>query len=220
MLRIFVLLLLLLNGLYFAWVQGLLRDLGLAPVQQTEPQRLTQQIKPEAVRLLSAQEWLAIESPARVTQKPTECLQAGVFDADQGAQLRQALAAWSLPAGSWSLEATVEPARWIIYLGQYVSVEAMNKKRAELATLKVKFEALRNPALELGLSMGGFETQAAATAALDVLVRRGVRTARVVQELAEVRGFTLRLPTADDDLRTRLNALKPGLADKTLIACQ
>lgn len=56
MLRMLVLALLLLNGVYFAWSHDLLRTLGFAPAQQTEPQRLGQQIRPEALRLLSAQE--------------------------------------------------------------------------------------------------------------------------------------------------------------------
>lgn len=207
MLRIFVLLLILLNGLYFAWAQGFLRELGLAPLQQAEPQRLSQQIRPEAVRLISA-------------PKATQCLQAGVFDESQAAQLREALEAWRLPASAWALEASVVSARWIVYMGKYASAEARSKKQTELASLKLQFEPLRDPALELGLSLGGFETQAAATAALDRLTKRGVRTAHVVQELPEVRAFTLRLPAADAELLARLQALKPGLADKTLVACQ
>lgn len=56
MLRFLVLALALSNGVYFAWSQGLLLGLGFAPAQQTEPQRLGQQIKPEALRLLTPQE--------------------------------------------------------------------------------------------------------------------------------------------------------------------
>ena len=220
MLRIFVLLLVLLNGIYFAWAQGLLQDLGFAPVQQTEPQRLGQQIKPEALRLLSAQEARLLETAPRVAQKPVECLQAGPFDERQGALLRQALERSNLPADAWVLETKITPARWIVYLGKYANAEALAKKRAELTSLKLKFQPLGNPALEPGLSVGGFETQAAANAALEALVRRGVGTARVVQEQAEVRRVLLRLPAADDSLRNRLNELKPALADQALSPCQ
>ena len=45
------LLLLLANAGYFLWSQGLLRDWGLAPAAQTEPQRLAQQIRPELMRI-------------------------------------------------------------------------------------------------------------------------------------------------------------------------
>jgi len=52
MLRIVVLVLVLLNSAYFAWSQGWLLGLGYGPAQQREPQRLRQQIRPEALQLL------------------------------------------------------------------------------------------------------------------------------------------------------------------------
>lgn len=218
MLRFFVLLLLLLNGVYFAWSQGLLQALDFAPAPQTEPQRLGQQIRPEALRLLNAQELSQSEAASRVAARPVECLQAGLFDAAQSALLRRTLeSAW--PAGAWGLDAAVQPARWLVYMGKYPSAEALAKKRAELAALNLRFEPLSNPALEGGLSLGVFETQAAAEAALAALSRRGVRTARVLQERAEVRGMMLKVPAADDTLRARLAELKPALAGKVLGPC-
>lgn len=67
MLRSLVLALLLANAGYFAWTRGLLADYGFAPAAQSEPQRLTQQIRPEAMRLLSPDEARQLESnpPAR-----------------------------------------------------------------------------------------------------------------------------------------------------------
>ena len=53
MLRLFVLVLVLLNGLYFVWSQGWLRIFDFAPAQQTEPHRMWEQINPDALRLLS-----------------------------------------------------------------------------------------------------------------------------------------------------------------------
>lgn len=219
MLRFFVLALLLINGLYFAWSQGLLLGLGFAPTQQTEPQRLGQQIRPDALHLLTAQELRLSEAAPRVTAKPTVCLQAGLFDEAQSALLRRTLES-TLPVGSWALDAADEPARWIIYMGKYPSAEALAKKRSELASLNLKLEPLSNPALGLGLSLGGFNTQAAANTALDALSQRGVRTARVVQERAEVRGVMLRVPAADEALRTRLDELKPVLAGKVWRPCR
>ena len=71
MLRIFALLLLLLNIVYFTWSQGMLADLGFAPAQQTEPQRIKQQINPDAVRLLSPQE---LRLPENNPDKLPPCL--------------------------------------------------------------------------------------------------------------------------------------------------
>jgi hypothetical protein len=217
MLRSFVLALLLINGVYFAWSQGFLQSLGFAPAAQTEPQRLAQQIKPEALQVRTVQELRLAEAPP-VAPKGT-CWQAGVFDGAQGTLLREALVAADLPAGSWSLDPVNEPGRWIVYIGKFANAEALAKKSAELAALKLKFQPLNDPALRPGLSLGGYETQVAANAALADLVQRGVRTARVLPERAEVRGVMLRLPAADEALRGKLDALKPVLADKALSPC-
>lgn len=219
MLRLVVLLLLLANGGYFAWSQGLLRSWGLAPVQQAEPQRLQQQIRPEALRLLSADEARRIETSAPLAVRAPECLQAGLFDEKQVAALRPSLEPL-LPPGSWQLEEVVEPARWIIYMGKYPNAEAVNKKKAELRQIGVSFEGLSNAAMEPGLSLGGFTSQAAAQQQLDRLAQRGVRTARVAQERPEVRGQSLKLPLVDEALRPRLEELKPLLNGKPLRSCR
>ena len=161
MLRLVVLLLVLLNGIYFAWSQGLLRAYGLAPAQQSEPQRLAQQIRPEAMHILSMDDVRRAEAVSPAPAKAPECLQAGLFDEPQILALRRSLET-GLPPGAWSMEAVAEPARWIVYMGRYPNAEALAKKRAELANLNLRFEPLTNPELEPGLSLGGFATQAAA----------------------------------------------------------
>ena len=219
MLRMLLLTLVLLNGTYFAWSHNLLRPYGFAPTQQSEPFRLTQQIRPELVRILSSDEASRIEVAAQTTVRPLECLQAGVFTDVQVAAVRQA-AQGVLPAGSWLVDTAVEPARWIVYLGKYDDVQTLTKKRAELRALNVRLEPLTNPALELGLSLGGFDSEAGADEALTALGKQGVRTARVVQERAELRGSVLRIPAVDDAIKARLDELKTVLGTRPLRACR
>lgn len=52
MLRVFVLFLLLANGGYYAWTQGWLQSMGLAPQHEGEPARLKEQIRPELLRVI------------------------------------------------------------------------------------------------------------------------------------------------------------------------
>lgn len=215
MLRLLVLVLLLANGGFYVWTQGWLRGYGLAPATQRESFRLEQQVRPEAVQILSAAE--AQQVQARSTQHG-ECLQAGVFSDLQAAALRQAALA-ALPEGSWEMTGATEPARWIVYMGKYPDAQALAKKRAELAALQLRFEPLANPALEPGLSLGGFDTEAQAEAHLAALARRGVRTASVVQERPETRGYRFRLPAADVALLARTEALRGVMAGKALRAC-
>jgi hypothetical protein len=218
MLRLIVLLLLLANAGYYAWSHGLLLAWGLGPTQQSEPQRLAQQVRPEAVRVLPADELRRVETQVAQAPKPPECLLSPMLDEMQLAGLRPALATW--PAGSWTLEQATEPARWIIYMGPYAGVEQVARKRAELRQLGISFEALTNPALEPGLSLGGFAGEAAANQQLAVLAERGVRTARVLQERPEQRGQRLLLPAVDDNLRPRLAELRSVLSTKPLRPCR
>ena len=219
MLRLIVLLLLLLNAGYFAWTHDLLRPYGFAPVVQREPQRLGQQIRPERVRILALDEVHKDEVAAQAAPKLAECLQAGLLDDAQAAAVR-AVAQDRLPAGSWVLDAAIEPARWIIYMGKYPDAQTLAKKRNELALLNLRFEPITNPSLGYGLSLGGFDSEARARAELVNLSQRGVRTATVVRERAEVRGSMFRIAQVDEAARPRLEELNGALGGTPLRSCK
>lgn len=218
MLRFFVLLLLLANGVYFAWSQGLLRAYGFAPAAQAEPQRLTQQVRPEALRLLSPAETQRLQAQLAADQAPKECLMAGPLDDAQADRVRETLGS-ALPAEAWSLEPVVVPARWMLYMGKFTSAESLAKKRAELVAMNLAPQSVHAPELQPGLSLGGFDTQAQANVELARMQARGIRTARVVQERAESRGQMLRLPALTADMKARLADTKAALAGKSLHAC-
>lgn len=236
MLRFAVIVVLLANAGYYAWSQGLLRQWGLAPQEQSEPQRMDQQIRPETLQILKVTpgKGAAASSPAAAPSaptsaptpavaeapppapEPTECLQAGVFDERQAEALRTAAAA--LPRGSWVLDPTPLPGRWMVYMGRFDDLEALDKKRTELRARNVDFDRAGG-SWEYGLSLGRFSTKEAAERELTNLNNKGVRTARVIQERPEVGGFTLRLPAVNNALRPQLDALRPALSGKTLRAC-
>ena len=295
MLRLLVVALALANISYFLWTQGALALFGLGPVSQSEAFRLNQQLRPEAMRLLTdtaqastsalaslptlpdrtaalaagsaAPAALAASSSAEPTRAaasalqpasaavlrspaasaaaaapqapapfasssssssaaatvavaalPDECLQAGVFTNAQASALRASLQA-SLPDGSWALNPAVEPARWIIYMGRYADEGRVAKKRNELRARGVRFEAVQNPSLNPGLSLGHFTSKSDADRELAKDAERGVRTARVIQERGEVRGQRLVLPAANAAVKAQMVAVKPQLAGKTLAVC-
>ena len=219
MLRLLVVALLLANAAFFAWSQGWMREWGLGPAVQNEPHRLTQQVRPEGLRVLSAQEARRAEAAAVPKPQPPECLESGLFDDGQSRVLRNALTE-VLPPDTWTLGPSAVPPRWIVYMGKYPNADVLAKKKAELKAKNVNFEALRNPTLEPGISLGGHETQAKAEQALKDLVKAGVRAAKVVQERPEQRGDLLRLPTVDDKLRPLMDDVKNLLNGKGLRSCQ
>jgi len=218
MLRLLVLLLVLFNALYYAWSHRMLAPYGYAPMQQSEPERLSQQIRPDALTILSPEQARQIDAAARTADRVALCLQAGPFDEAQAAALRQALPA-VLPAANWALDEVVEPARWIVYMGKYADAQTLARKRAELVLLDLRTEPLTNPELAYGLSLGGYLSEAGAQAELAALVRRGVRTAQVVQERAQTRASQLRIAPLDDATRARLDELRPVLAGRSLQPC-
>lgn len=265
MLRLVAIFLLLANLGYYAWSGGWLRSWGMAPMEQSEPQHLAQQIAAEALRIVPAPGAVPEVTPAEpsavpppserpvppepapvdtspvpaapatpaapaeamvlaraVTQPPVaasrgECLQAGPFDPAQAKVWRQAAAA--LPQGSWQLESSPVPGRWMIYMGRFEDTDMLAKKRLELRIRKVAFDRTNNPELEPGLSLGRFSTEEAAQRGLTNLSNRGVRTARVILERPESEIFNLRLPLVDAALRTQLERLQPALAGKPLRSC-
>ena len=237
MLRLAVIVLLLANAGYYAWSQGLLKDWGFAPEEQAEPQRMNQQIRPETLQILRvnpsrnappassqaapAGAAVASSSASSSPSSPSapeagECLQAGVFDERQAEALRATLA--PLPQGSWQLDPTPIPGRWMVYMGRFDDLETMDRKRAELRARKVDHDRAGGT-LEYGLSLGRFSSKEAAERELTNLANKGVRTARVLQERPDATGFTLRLPAVTDALRPQLEPLRTAMAGKTLRAC-
>lgn len=158
--------------------------------------------------------------PANAAPMPAAggtCLQAGVFDEKQMPALRKALA--TLPEGSWRIDEVQLPGRWMVYVGKLADASAVSTKRAELRELGVDTDR-PGAALEPGLSLGRFATEEAAERALTDLGRKGVRTARVVQERRDVPAYRLRLPHADDALRQQARGLRGALAGRELRECE
>ncbi len=229
--------LLLANTGYFVWAQGLLADYGLAPARQSEPERLAQQIRPEAMQLVATEPVgplnnapltatvtlpaaaSASTSTAAAPATEAQCLQAGLFTEQQANALRRRLQV-SLPAGSWSFESPAGSVRWIIYMGKYISKEALGRKRLKLEQLGVPFDTPVSPVLNPGLSLGNFGSKAEAENALAQMTQRGLRTAKVVMEQPEVPSQWLRFAAVTAPLRARLETLKPQLAGNALQACQ
>lgn len=147
----------------------------------------------------------------------TSCLQAGPMNDARASALRAALAA--LPEGSWTLEASEIPGRWMVYMGRFPDEETVAKKRAELRELKVSFDR-PGAAFEPGLSLGRFPTEEQAQRGLADLASHGIRTARVVQERTTQTRHMLRLPAATDAMRSRITALAFNWGDTPLQACK
>jgi hypothetical protein len=215
MLRLFVLFLLIANGLFFAWSNGYLSLWGFASVSKNETFRLKEQIEPEriAIKPKNAPQapTPADTSQAVASDMSTVCLNAGVFNDKQSAVLKQAFST-KLPDLRWRFEETNVPARWIVYMGKYPNNTMRDLKKSQLDQIKVRYEVLTEGSLEPGLSLGSHATQLTANQALQQLVKQGVRTARVLQESPDQKGQTLVVPAIEEASRSKLNAVYASLA--------
>ena len=232
MLRLFALVMLLANAGYFAWSQGHLRPLGWGPVEQREPERLTQQLAPEQLRLEGGAtpppaatpvpaptDAAPANAPATAAPEPTTCQQVAGLNPAQANAVATALGAAGLNNSLWALDESVLPERWIVYVGKFPSVDLLNRKKTELRSLRVEFRDVNAPALQPGLALGTYSTEAAAQTALQELARAGVRSARVTKEREEQRSVAVRLPALTAAERAVVEPLVQRAADKPLAGC-
>jgi len=227
MLRLIALTLFLLNLGYYAWGQGWLMAYGWGPTQQREPHRLAQQIHPEALIVLTGK----ASAPQAVASTPdtepklaqtvaatSTCWQATELDEAQADTLRPLLTT-KLPPEAWALDESRLPARWMVYMGPYNQATDLAKKREQLTELKVKFFTLTNTPQSPGFSLGVFFSEDAAKTGLQDLVKRGVRSARVLQERPASVSYQLRLPSIGAADQAVLDSIKAALPDKPLVLC-
>lgn len=216
MLRTLVLLLLVANALLLAAQFGVYERLLGRPDAQTaqrEPERLQRQLHPEALQVLTPQAAsaalaAAAASAAASSAAAQACLEAGPFAGADADAAERTLRDAALPAGSWQAQRSEDGGLYLVYMGRYADRELLQRKLEELKRRKVEAEEIRGlPALQPGLSLGRHTGKAEADAALAAVVRRGVRTARVVALRPAQTQLVLRVPAADAALRARLAGL-------------
>lgn len=215
--RALVGLLLLANLLFFAWSQGWLDEVsGLRASGDREPERLSRQVRPESLRVLTPQ---AVAAAASAAEGQLVCLQAGPFDAE-GIAAAEAAVSSTLPSGTWTRQSVEQPARWILYMGRYTNPDALQRKEQELARVRVPFEPMRNASeLEPGLLLGRYTERDAADAALARLTQRGVQGGRVLALAQPATLHVLRVERADPELAQKVTALRLDALGRGFVPC-
>ena len=206
-----VLVLLLANVLLLVWLQGWARPWGFAPVSSAEPWRVQQQIQPDQLTLLSAEDLALAE--LRQASLSLPCWQTGPLSEASHRALEQALQALS-PAPYWQSQQVDEPERWLLFMGPYASEAVLERKLAEVKALKLNPreapQAVTHPQWGQGLSLGRFDTAELAQQALSDVSQRGVRTARVLRDHGSRAGHMVSVWTGDAG-RAQLDALLASL---------
>jgi hypothetical protein len=210
--RLAVLVLLLANVAFLAWAR-------YAPEQGTiEPQLVAQQMRPDTIKLLSAQQVAALASKKRETAKVATCLEWGAFNTADLARARSALE--PLAGSARVSERQVEDsAGWWVFMPSQGSRAAAIQKVGELKRLGVEeyFVVQDDPKFRFAISLGIFRTEDAARVRLEQLRARGVRTANIGARPSPVQRSFLQVRDFPEGLAPKLIELResfPGVEVK------
>ena len=165
--RLFFFLLVLANLLFFAWAQGY-----FGPTDDSrEPQRLSQQLQAEKLRIVRH-----VQAPAGKTDEPVCRLIDGLTMADAEA-LKAAVEAFG---GQAKILPLADPTLHLVLIADLANKAAADRKSAELTRFGVPEHT--SIALEGGrfeIIFGSFPTEAAARELLQSLAKRGIKSARL-----------------------------------------
>ena len=195
--------LMLANLVFFAWHAGYLEPL----VERVgEGDRLSQQIAPEKIRVITLEEARQIASGL---PRPLACVDWGGFPAQELERALVLLATMN-PPPKFTQRKLEETAGWWVYLPSQGSKANADKKVAELKQLGISefFVVNDDGASRFAISLGVFKSEDAARNYLDVVTRRGVQTAQVDERETRVAKTVLQFREVDPPLRIKLNELK------------
>ena len=232
MLKTLFWLLLIVNGGLFALQRGYL---GGLIADGREPQRMTHQLHPEQVQLLSASAAAALTAPtaapasapasapapAAVAQ-PTliACTEIGNFEPAEAKRFEQQLAALAL-GDRQSRRNVKEVASHMVYIPPLGDKEAAENKAGELKRIGITnyFIIQDNSNLRWGISLGVFKTEEAARNHLANLNRQGVRSARVGARSITSSKMAFQLHDLDAATKARLDTIKTRFPAQDMRQC-
>lgn len=205
--RMFFLLLVFANLIFFAWAQGFMG----ASDDGREPQRLTQQLYPEKLRIVPA----ARKPVVNMAEQACRVISGlGMTDAEQ---LKIAVEA---DGGKALVSPLAMPPNHLVVITELANKLAADKKFAELSRLKVEGHII--VALEDGrqeIVLGRFDTEPAAQAFLQALGKNGVKSARVESREQPATKARVEARAPATTLLQQLPKLIAPYADATLGEC-
>jgi SPOR domain len=212
--RTLVLLLLLANVTMFGYTK-------LDGVGSGEGVRLSQQVQPDKVKLLTAQQVAAL-GPGKVAALADVCVEWGpLSDADRA---RALAVVEPLDLGKLMTQKKVEIiANYWLFLPPSANKSTADRRVDELKTQGVKEASVVDAGPQhLAISLGAFRTEDEAQARLDALTKQGVKNAKLGQRVQAVQqtALVVRDPPAPAVVRLKeLQAAFPG-TDVKIGSCE
>ena len=217
-------LLLLANVGFFAWIY-----LGAGRASD-ESQLMEQQLNPQAIQLLRADQVAALAAerakqtaerakpPAKVTL--AACLELGAFNPGDIGRVQQALEPLAL-GSRFSQRRAEEIVSYWVFMPPQRNRQAANQRATELKKLGVEdfFIVQEDTKFRFAISLGVFKTEEAARSRLAGLRAKGVRAAQVGPRETSVQKVYFIVRDVPEALVSRLNDLRQSFAGSELKAC-
>jgi hypothetical protein len=203
--RIFFLLLIFINLIFFAWGQGYFGD---APLAGREPERVSAQIASSKLRIVST---------AKPVAAPESCRMVGNLKLTDAQQLQSSLSA-QLSGVTIALSRSSEPQAWEVSITGLANRNAAVTKLTELKKFGVTDARIVDAADgTVAVVLATFPSESAAQERLQNLTKKGVKSAKVSGPQApDIARLIVHGP---DPLLARLPELTRSNAGATLADC-
>lgn len=145
------------------------------------------------------------------------CRAVDALPPDLHAQAVHALESVLKESARWTSTEALVNGRWIVYIGK-LSDAQLQTRRAQLKAANIEHRVVTTPRLSPGLALGTYSSPERARNALEAARSQGVRDARVEQERAPTRAFSLQINDLTPDELAAVQALE-ALKGKTLQPC-
>lgn len=220
MLRIVVAILLGINVLYAAHQWGWLAAIGVGSAPTSEARTPSGEVAPERIVIVApaasddTTNTAADATPLAEAQLPVDipsvarvCRAVDALPPDLHAQAVQALEGVLKDSARWTSTESLVNGRWIVYIGRLTDTQ-LQSRRAQLRAANIDHRLVTTPRLSPGLALGTYSSPERARNALDIARGQGVRDARVEQERAPTRAFSLQINGLTPDELAAVQALE------------
>ena len=202
------------NLAFFSWQAGYI---GPPREFAREPSRLGQQIAPENIRLVSAD-----EAKQLITRLPKTiaCLEWSAFTQSELERLQASLASMS-PAPKFATRKVDETAGWWVYVPPHVTKAAADRRGSELKGLGVAefFVIAEDGPNKFAISLGVFKTEEGAKNYADSLGKRGVKNVRAAERETRLAKTVVVFRDVDEALRAKLSEFKKDFPAQEIKDC-
>lgn len=204
--RTLFVLLVIANGAFFVLAGGFA---GRYLPDGREPERLTQQISPEKIRVLPSDAPVKTAALAAPAVRTIACIEFGGFSGDEARRVEGALDQIGLTARITTRKSE-EQAAYLVYLPPFPNKNAADSAAAELRRIGISdFFIIQDPGpYKLAISLGVFRNEDAAKAELTTLSQLGVKNAKSGPRNTTVTRTYYQVRDVDTELLRRLGDLR------------